>query len=143
MPGLDIHIAENKKEIDQVMKIREIVFIAGQNVDWDIEMDEFDKDASHFIALLDGKPAGCARLRFFKKKAKLERIAVLPEYRKRGIGRKIVEYLVNYSKEKGAEEAYMNAQVYANDFYVKCGFAPRGPEFMEAGIVHREMFRKL
>jgi predicted GNAT family N-acyltransferase len=143
MPDLDIHITADKKEIDAVMKIREIVFILGQKVDWEIEMDGLDKDAIHVIALLDGKPAGCARLRFLDQKAKFERIAVLPEYRKQGIGKKIMEFLVDYSKKKGAREAYMNAQVYASDFYVKCGFMPRGPEFMEAGMMHQEMFKKL
>lgn len=143
MPDLDIHIVRDKKEIDAVMKIREIVFILGQKVDWEIEMDGLDKDAIHVIVFADGIPAGCARLRFIDEKVKFERIAVLPQYRKQGIGRKIMEFLADYSKKKGAREAYMNAQVYANDFYMKCGFTPRGPEFMEAGMMHQEMFKKL
>lgn len=141
--GINIKLVEKQKELDWAFKIREIVFIEGQHVSRELEMDEFDEGATHIIAYLDGKGVGCARIRFLGNKAKLERIAVLPKYQRRGIGRKIVEFLINYSKEKGAAEAVMHAQIYANDFYIKCGFNPRGEEFMEAGIRHIEMYMPL
>ena len=141
--GLDIHIVKDKRELDQVLKVREVVFILGQKVDWDEEMDGLEDQATHIIALLDNNPVGCARLRIIDDRAKLERIAVLHEYRKMGIGIAITNFLVEQAKKKGVREAYMHAQIYANDFYKKCGFKPRGEEFMEAGIVHKEMYMSL
>ena len=92
--GLDIHIVKNREELDQVLKIREVVFILGQNVDWDEEMDGLDDEATHIIALLKGKAVGCARIRFIGDKAELERIAVLEKHRKKGIGRAITDFLL-------------------------------------------------
>lgn len=141
--GLDIHVVKDKEELAQVLKIREIVFILGQNVDWEEEMDGLDDKATHIIAVLDGKAVGCARIRFIEDKAKLERIAVLGEYRRQGIGKAITDYMVEIARKKKVREAYMHAQIYANDFYEKCGFKARGKEFMEAGIAHKEMYMSL
>ena len=141
--GLDIHIVKDKEELEQVLKIREIVFILGQNVDWEEEMDGLEDQATHIIALLNNKPVGCARLRYIDDRAKLERIAVLEEYRRQGIGQAITDFLIEIARRKGVREAYMHAQIYANDFYKKCGFKPRGEEFMEAGIAHKEMYMPL
>ena len=143
MKGLDIHLVRDKKELEQVFEIRTMVFIEGQNVPYDEEMDGLDDEAIQVLALLQGKAVGCARVRFIDDRAKLERIAVLPEYRKMGIGQTITSFLVEEAKKRKVREAYMHAQVYANDFYIKCGFVPRGPEFDEAGIIHREMYMAL
>lgn len=143
MKGLDIHLVRDKKELEQVFEIRTMVFIEGQNVPYDEEMDGLDDEAIQVLALLQGKAVGCARIRFIDDRAKLERIAVLPEYRKMGIGQTITSFLVEEAKKRKVREAYMHAQVYANDFYIKCGFVPRGPEFDEAGIIHREMYMAL
>ena len=72
-----IRLVKNKKELKQVYKIREIVFIKEQKVAENIEKDKFDRTAKHFILLYKNKPVGCARIRFIDRKAKLERIAVL------------------------------------------------------------------
>lgn len=138
-----IKLVEDEDELQKVYKVRELVFMEEQGVVRDEEMDEFDRTATHVIAYYNDKVAGCARMRFLGNRAKLERIAVLSMFRKKGIGRKIVDFLVDHSKQKGATEAVMHAQIYANDFYVKCGFKPRGEEFMEANIRHVEMYMGL
>jgi predicted GNAT family N-acyltransferase len=143
MKGIVVRCVEGQAELNRAFKIRETVFINEQKVSREEEMDEFDETATHVIAYYNDEVAGCARIRFLGNRSKLERIAVLPKFRKRGVGKKIVEFLVDYSKKKCATEAIMNAQIYANDFYVKCGFKPRGEEFMEAGIRHVEMYMKL
>jgi len=143
MKGIIVRCVEGQAELNRAFKIRETVFINEQKVSREEEMDEFDETATHVIAYYNDEVAGCARIRFLGNRSKLERIAVLPKFRKRGVGKKIVEFLVDYSKKKCATEAIMNAQIYANDFYVKCGFKPRGEEFMEAGIRHVEMYMKL
>jgi len=138
-----VRVAGNEKEIGEILRVREIVFMEEQGVSREEEMDEFDKTATHIIAYYNDKVAGCARIRFLGERAKLERLAILKEFRKRGVGKKVLEFMIAHSKEKGVAEAYGHAQLYARDFYEKCGFKARGEEFMEAGIRHIEMYMKL
>jgi len=81
---ISVHIAGNEKEIGDTYRIREIVFMEEQGVSREEEMDEFDRSATHIIAYYNDEVAGCARIRFLGDKAKLERIAVLSKFRKRG-----------------------------------------------------------
>lgn len=136
-----IRLVKNKKELENVFKIRHIVFIKEQNVPENIEIDKFDKSAKHMIVLYKNKPIGCARIRFIGSKAKLERIAVLKSYRGKGFGKMIVNYMVNYCKNKNVKKIIMNSQYYLKDYYKKFGFKPRGKTFVEAGIKHIEMYR--
>ncbi len=138
--NLKIRLIKNKKELEQVFKIRETVFIKEQNVPEDIERDEFDNIAKHIIVLYKNKPIGCARISFVNNKAKLERIAVLEKYRDKGFGKAITNYLIGYCKNKNAKEIFMHSQYYLKDFYKKLGFKPRGKTFMEADIKHIEMY---
>ena len=142
MKHIKIKIAENEKEIKQIFKIREIVFAKEQRVPRSIESDKFDKTSKHVIVNYKGKPIGCARVRFVNGNAKLERIAVLKSSRGKGIGKSIMNYLVNYCKDKRAKGVYMNAQYYLKDYYKKFGFKPKGKPFMEAGITHIKMHLK-
>lgn len=140
MEKIKIRLVKNKKELENIFKIREIVFIKEQKVAENIEKDKFDRTAKHFILLYKNKPVGCARIRFVDRKAKLERIAVLKSSRGKGFGKMIVNYMVNYCKNKNVKEIVMNSQYYLKDYYKKFGFKPRGKTFMEAGIKHIEMY---
>lgn len=140
MENVKIRLVKNKKELEEVYKIREIVFIKEQNVPKNIEIDKFDKSAKHIVVLYKNKSIGCARVRFIGGKAKLERIAVLKSSRGKGFGKMIVNYMVNYCKNKNVKEIVMNSQFYLKDYYKKFGFKPMGKTFMEAGIKHIRMY---
>ncbi|MBI3035577.1 GNAT family N-acetyltransferase [Candidatus Woesearchaeota archaeon] len=140
MNNIKVRLAKNKKELMMVFKIRKIVFIKEQNVSKNIERDEFDKTAKHFALYYKNRPVGCARIRFINRKAKLERIAVLKEYRGKGFGKIIVDYLIKYCKKKKMKKIFMNAQYYLKDYYKKLGFKPKGIIFEEAGIKHIKMY---
>lgn len=137
--NIKIRLVKNKKELEQVYKIREIVFIKEQKVAKNIEKDKFDKTAKHFIFYYKNKPAGCARIRLIGRKAKLERIALLNKYRGKGFGKVIVDYLINYCKRQRMKKIFMNAQYYLREYYKKLGFKPKGRIFDEAGIKHIKM----
>jgi len=142
MKELEIRMIKNKKELDEVFKIREVVFIKGQNCPRELEIDGLDDEAKHVIVKFRGKTIGCARIRFPEDRAKLERIALLKEYRGKGCGREIMNYLIKYCKRKKVEEIFLHSQLYVKDFYKKFGFKPRGKTFLEAGIEHIEMYMK-
>ncbi len=140
--NIKIKLVKNKKDLDKVFKIREIVFVKEQNVPLNRDRDEFDDVAKHVLVLYNNKPVGCARIRFINKKAKLERIAILKKYRGKGFGKKILDYLIKYCKKKNIKNIMMDAQYYLRDYYKKLGFNPRGKIFMDAGIKHIRMHLK-
>lgn len=143
MYDVKIRIARTGKDIGAALKIRHTVFVIGQSVPQLLEIDGFDSRAKHVLVLYRNKPAGCARIRFLGKKARLERIGVLERYRGKGLGLLLTKYLVAYCKRKKVREIAMHAQYHLRDFYGKLGFRPRGKTFMEAGIRHVEMRMKV
>lgn len=143
MKDIKIRIARNKREIQQVFKIREIVFIKGQGVSKSIERDKYDKSATHVIAFYKGRPVGCARIVFFDKTVKVGRIAVLKQYRGKGFGIAITKFITNYCKRKRVKEIILHSQYYIKDLYKKLGFRIRGKPFMEAKMKHVEMYLRL
>jgi predicted GNAT family N-acyltransferase len=75
--------------------------------------------------------------------AKIGRMAVLSTVRGAGVGRPLLEALVAASRSRGDTEVMLHAQASAVGFYLRSGFAPRGPAFEEAGIAHQEMVLRL
>lgn len=141
MKNLTIRPTKNKEELKKVFEIRETVFIRGQKVSRQRERDDKKyKNLKYIIVLYKNKAIGCARIRFIKNKAKLERIALLKKYRKKGFGKKIMEYLIKYCKKNKAKEIIIHSQYYIRNFYKKQGFKQRGKIFMDAGIKHVEMY---
>ena len=56
-----------------------------------------------------------------------------------GVGRLVLDALVQAAHARGDRTAVLHAQCSALDFYVRAGFAPHGAVFEEAGIAHMEM----
>ncbi|OGS40907.1 MAG: hypothetical protein A3K77_03325 [Euryarchaeota archaeon RBG_13_31_8] len=143
MDKLKIKQVTDKQEFKEIIKIREKVFIKEQNVPKEIEIDELDKESKHFIVYIKNIPIGCARIRKINDYAKLERIAILKEYRCRGFGKELTNFLINYCKRKGFNEIHIHSQIYVSSFYEKLGFKSIGKNFLEANIEHIEMIQKI
>jgi predicted GNAT family N-acyltransferase len=75
--------------------------------------------------------------------AKIGRMAVRQTVRGSGVGRAVLDALLQAAKQRGDREAVLHAQLSAAPFYVRAGFTTRGPVFDEAGIPHVEMVRAL
>lgn len=116
--------------------IRERVFIDEQKVPVELEWDEFDANSTHFLALLDNRYAASARL---KADGQLGRMAVLAEFRQRGVGSALLHFIIQQAKKPKLEKLYCHAQVSAIEFYQQHGFVAYGKEFDDAGIPHRAM----
>jgi len=140
---LDIKNVHNKNDLKKIIAIRKKVFIDEQKVPIDIEIDGLDSEAEHFIAYFDDKPIGCARIRTKNYYAKLERIAIIKEYRGQGFGTKLINFLIDYCKQKNYKEICLHSQTYVSDFYKKLGFKAKRKHFFEAGIEHVEMIMKI
>lgn len=126
-------------DIQEAFRIREIVYIDEQHVPVEEEFDEFDKDSCHFLSVTDDLPSGTARWRKTNEGYKLERFAVLKEFRGRGIGSALVQAVIADIRENGGSHLYLNAQVDAMPLYKKFGFKKIGQEFLECDIRHQRM----
>jgi len=138
--SIEIKQITNSADLDKAFAIRRQVFCIEQNVSEEIEMDEFDEDATHILAYIDNKPIGTARWRFTEDGAKMERFAVLKDYRSRGVGEALVKYTLD--KLKDNDLIYLNAQESIIIFYEKYGFDVVGDRFYEADIPHKMMILK-
>jgi len=119
--------------------IRMRVFVSEQGVPRDIELDDDDQHAIHFLATSSGRAVGTARLVMRGKKAKVGRMAVLKKYRRKGIGAALLTRVIAAAKRRGARIIFLHAQITVIEFYEKMGFRCVGPVFDEAGIAHRTM----
>jgi len=129
---------ENPELFEKALAIRTEVFVIGQNVPSDMEHDEFDKTATHYLLSIDGNTVGAARYREKNNKIKLERFAVLPQYRNEKLGQKILAKVLNDLKHS-EKEIYCHAQIAALSFWSRNGFTSFGENFFEAGIEHIRM----
>ncbi len=121
--------------------VRIAVFIVEQNIPEELEWDEFDTTSMHVIAEDDaGSPVGCGRL---LSDGHIGRMAVISDWRGRGVGAAMLERLVALARTRGSGRALLNAQSHAIPFYARFGFTPVGQPFMEAGIPHQAMERQL
>jgi predicted GNAT family N-acyltransferase len=126
--------------LQKVFAIRREVFVGEQNCPPELEW-EFEDESIHFLATVDGIPAGASRWRKTDKGYKLERFAVLKDLRGLGVGQELVKaVLANLPAD--ADYVYMHAQVQAVPLYEKFNFEKTGSEFEEAGIRHFKMIRK-
>jgi predicted GNAT family N-acyltransferase len=121
--------------------IRHEVFVQEQGVPMALEVDEAEPRAIYFTGY-DDQGRALATLRLLPESYGLhvQRVAVRQEARGRGLGREMINAAIAYGRHEGIAKLMLGAQVHATGFYTKLGFQLTDkPEFMDAGIRHREM----
>ncbi|MFO8051642.1 MAG: GNAT family N-acetyltransferase [Thermoplasmatota archaeon] len=131
-----------EKDLYIERKIRERVFIEEQGVPRDIEYDEHEQNSIHFLIKKNGVSVGCIRYRWNGSDIKIERLAVLKEHRKKGLGGFAMKNILQIALRLGPDRIYLHSQTAAREFYEKIGFGAIGPRFTEAGIEHIKMYWK-
>ena len=124
----------------QASRIRFTVFVEEQRVPAELEMDENDAASLHALAYADGRAIGTGRL---LPDGHIGRMAVLKEWRGRGVGQALLRALIDAARRRGDREVALNSQVHALGFYGAEGFKAEGPVYEEAGIPHQAMRLKL
>lgn len=129
------------KGMEHAFEIRRQVFVIEQKVDPAEEYDEYENSCTHLLARHTGVPCGTARIRKTENGYKLERFAVLAQYRGKGVGAALVEGCLQ--RLEAGTYAYMHAQEHALPFYAKHGFEAEGERFWECDIPHFKMWKKI
>ncbi len=128
------------EQLEQAYDVRREVFIIEQECPPEDEW-EYEEESTHFLATVDGEPAGTARWRKTGNGYKLERFAVLQPHRGKGVAKALVAaVLANLPAD--ADYIYLNAQVQAVPLYEQFGFEKTGPMFDEVGIHHYKMVKR-
>lgn len=120
----------------QLRAVRTPVFIEEQSVTPEFEWDDIDATAVHLLATLDHEPIACLRIIEYKK---IGRMAVLKNYRGRGLGAALLREAVAICKKQGSKSVYLSAQTHAIEFYRKAGFEQISDEYCDVDITHVDM----
>jgi putative N-acetyltransferase (TIGR04045 family) len=124
-------------ELRSALDIRERVFCEEQGVSREDEHDGLDAQCEHLLASTDeGGAVATLRLHVSGPVARIGRLAVDRDWRRRGIGSTLLERALRRAREAGCERARLAAQVDAQRLYETAGFAVVSERFEEAGITH-------
>ena len=149
-----VRLATDEADRAAAYAVRHTVFVDEQGVPVQLERDERDADADHFVATVDGRAIGAVRLvvepaGFEGVPAEhgpvghLGRLAVLAEARGSGLGAGLLRTVEARAAERGLRLVYLGAQTHAIGFYERLGYRAYGAEFDDAGLPHRHMYRLL
>ncbi|MGI8385903.1 GNAT family N-acetyltransferase [Robertmurraya sp. P23] len=136
----------HQEDLQKACSIREKVFVEEQGVPLEEEFDQFDTleaDCEHILVYYQEEAVGTGRVRFVGHFGKLERICILEDYRKYGLGKIIISALEETALEKGMTHAKLHGQTQAEGFYKKLGYHTASDVFLEADIPHVLMIKNL
>jgi predicted GNAT family N-acyltransferase len=119
------------------------VFSGEQGVSSAADRDGRDPEATHLVAIDAGRVVGTCRLLFRGGVARLGRLSVEAERRGEGIAAALLALADEVALEGGADSISLHAQTYARRLYLDAGYEERGPEFVEEGIEHVAMGKRL
>ncbi|MEM8697265.1 MAG: GNAT family N-acetyltransferase [Pseudomonadota bacterium] len=138
---IEVRCVRTIDEFMQVATVRSSVYIAEQLCRYEEEFDGNDFCGTQFLGLVDGDAAGCARLRYFGGFAKLERIAVRPQYRTSNLAAELMRTAIEHCRRKGFRKIYGHARHDLIPYYQRfgCQPAPGRPPFSFANIEYQEM----
>jgi predicted GNAT family N-acyltransferase len=130
-------------DLPHCQSVRHEVFVKGQGVPAELDADGLDPQCIHFVARIDGRVVGTARLRDVAGAAKAERVAVLEPERGLGTGRALMLGLESEARARGYTLLVLSAQETVTAFYERLGYRVESERFFEAGIPHRKMSKTL
>ena len=144
MGEVSYKLVTSDSELKAAFEVRRQVFTEEQGISEELEFDNHDREALHMVANDEERVIGTARILFLTaNQAKLERMAVLKPFRRKGIGSGIISFLNEELRNKQVEQVVLRAQYAVVAFYKSCGFEESGLPFQEAGIKHIKMERQL
>jgi predicted GNAT family N-acyltransferase len=139
----EVRVASSPSEIDEALELRRRVFVGQQGVTLEADRDGLDPTALHVVAVDGERIVGTCRLVFDGELARLGRMAVENDYRGRGLGAEILAEAEQQARTAGSERIRLHAQIAARSLYERGGFEVQGHEFMEEGIPHLTMEKRL
>jgi|688.fasta_scaffold35592_9 predicted GNAT family N-acyltransferase len=103
-----------------------------------------ESDQITFIAMSDEQIIGCLVLKQINETdVKFRQMAVMNKYHQLGIGSQLMHNAENFCRMNGIHYIELHARKSVVNFYIKLGYSMIVEEFIEVGIPHYKMFKKL
>lgn len=128
---------------EEVIAVRMKIFVHEMQVPSDLELDNYDADATHLCVQDGARTMGTLRLIVTNDKVKVGRFALDKAYRRQGVGTQMMHKVDTWCQQKAIYQLYLDAQTYVIPFYKTLGFVEQGDVFIDAGIPHIRMTRLL
>ncbi len=112
----------------------------------DYGWEKNDPISWHFVALSDSKIVGCVLLVPLDeefKKGQLIQMAIETDWQGKGLGKQLVQNLLQFSKNKGFNEIIIHSRADVTSFYEALGFSVYGEAFEEVGVQHQHLSMRL
>ena len=142
-----VKVAETPAEFEGAVTVRMRVFVGEQGIPANVEVDDADSapDTIHAVALHQGVVIGTGRLLpdVDGKGPHIGRMAVERDWRRYGVGGRVLTFLEERGRSLGFVQITLHAQEYVKSFYAQHGYDEVGEMFLEEGIPHREMVKSL
>ena len=140
---MEVRETHTDDEVTAALALRSRVFCDEQGVSFEADQDGRDLEATHIVAVDDGAVIGTCRLLFRGEVARLGRLAVERDRRGDGVAAAILREADRVAEDAGAESIALHAQTYALALYESAGYEEYGPTFVEEGIEHVAMEKRL
>ena len=144
MSEIVVKFVETELELEGAINVRMRVFVVEQQIPVEEEIDEADATATHVIALYQGQIVGTGRMIYRDGGiVQIGRMAVDRQFRRQGVGGRILVFLEDEARAQGIGSCLLHAQEYVKAFYAGSGYVEHGDVFLEADIPHVEMRKEL
>jgi YbgC/YbaW family acyl-CoA thioester hydrolase len=144
-PVVQVQVGDWAALASDAQAVRRAVFVEEQHIAEALVTDAADAEAVHAVARNRlGMPVASGRLLVHEPGvARIGRMATLATLRGAGLGKAVLQALMNAARQRGDREVRLHAQGSAVPFYERSGFSRSGAVFHEAGLPHQEMRRAL
>jgi predicted GNAT family N-acyltransferase len=137
MRKLTLKVVTYTDKISEIKFVRREVYQIEQEIEPNKIFDDQDEMAEQILAYLDNQPVGTARIRYLEHQvASIEKLAVLSNARRQGIGKEIIKKALELATQKNVEEVKIRAQEYVKGLYEQLGFEQEGESFKVEGNPH-------
>lgn len=120
--GLSVSVARSFDDLMRVVSIRSAVYMAEQECPYNEEYDGNDLSGTHLLGYVGDEPAGCIRIRYFAEFAKIERLAVLKQFRNTRLSIQLARASIELARMKGYRRLYTHVQRHMINFNARFGF---------------------
>ena len=137
--------SENKEEWDSYLLFRWEILRKPLGMSKESLADSIEDESFHLMGIDEQKNViASGRVHFnSENEAQIRYMAVDENFKRKGVGTKIVKELENYALSKGMVSMILNARENAISFYLSLGYQEVGPYQSDTGIPHKTMKKRL
>lgn len=137
-------INHNSSEYLQAVDLRHKLLRKPLNLNFTKEELENENNQIHFVCF-ENKIIIASLTLVLKERnqVKMRQVCVAEKFQKKGIGKKLIIFSEKWAKENNNKSIYCHARKNALNFYSSLGYSIQGDAFMEVGLEHYKLIKKL